>query len=130
MSNRLFLTTKSFICLLFLKGLAPLSASPNVAALKLKRIGIRCYWIMLLLLFYLLCLVCCRIYASFLLVTVNYQVKTIFLPTEKPLTPEACAPLIAILPLEVRILALPLCLSVSCEFAQELVSCSAFKELI
>ena len=29
------------------------------------------------------------------------QVKTIFLPTEKPLTPEACAPLIATLPLEV-----------------------------
>ncbi|RZC22051.1 ATP-citrate synthase alpha chain protein 2 isoform X3 [Glycine soja] len=30
------------------------------------------------------------------------KVKTIFLPTEKPLTPEACAPLIAILPLEIR----------------------------
>lgn len=29
------------------------------------------------------------------------KVKTIFLPTEKPMTPEACAPLIATLPLEV-----------------------------
>jgi ATP citrate (pro-S)-lyase len=29
------------------------------------------------------------------------QVKTIFLPTEKPMTLEACAPLIATLPLEV-----------------------------
>lgn len=31
------------------------------------------------------------------------QVKTVFLPTEKPLTLEACAPLIATLPLEVSI---------------------------
>ncbi|XP_027939159.1 ATP-citrate synthase alpha chain protein 2 isoform X1 [Vigna unguiculata] len=30
------------------------------------------------------------------------KVKTIFLPTEKQLTPEACAPLIATLPLEIR----------------------------
>lgn len=30
------------------------------------------------------------------------KVKTIFLPTEKPLTDEACAPLIATLPLEIR----------------------------
>lgn len=30
------------------------------------------------------------------------KVKTIFLPTEKPLTSEACAPLIATLPLEIR----------------------------
>ncbi|MED6196553.1 ATP-citrate synthase alpha chain protein 2 [Stylosanthes scabra] len=30
------------------------------------------------------------------------KVKTIFLPTEKPMTPEACAPLIATLPLEIR----------------------------
>ncbi|RDX69182.1 ATP-citrate synthase alpha chain protein 2 [Mucuna pruriens] len=30
------------------------------------------------------------------------KVKTIFLSTEKPLTPEACAPLIATLPLEIR----------------------------
>ncbi|MCL7041632.1 hypothetical protein MKW94_026753, partial [Papaver nudicaule] len=30
------------------------------------------------------------------------KVKTIFLPTEKPMTSEACAPLIATLPLEVR----------------------------
>jgi ATP citrate (pro-S)-lyase len=29
------------------------------------------------------------------------KVKTIFLPTEKPMTPDACAPLIATLPLEV-----------------------------
>lgn len=36
--------TKSIICPLFLKGLAPLSASPNAGALILKRIGIRCYW--------------------------------------------------------------------------------------
>lgn len=31
------------------------------------------------------------------------QVKTIFLPTEKQMTSEACAPLIATLPLEVKI---------------------------
>lgn len=31
------------------------------------------------------------------------KVKTIFLPTEKPMTPDACAPLIATLPLEVLI---------------------------
>ncbi|XP_066340852.1 ATP-citrate synthase alpha chain protein 3-like [Miscanthus floridulus] len=30
------------------------------------------------------------------------KVKTIFLPTEKQMTPDACAPLIATLPLEVR----------------------------
>uniref|UniRef100_A0A0A9D6E0 ATP citrate synthase n=1 Tax=Arundo donax TaxID=35708 RepID=A0A0A9D6E0_ARUDO len=30
------------------------------------------------------------------------KVKTIFLPTEKPMTPDACAPLIATLPLEAR----------------------------
>ena len=29
------------------------------------------------------------------------KVKTIFLPTEKPMTPDSCAPLIATLPLEV-----------------------------
>ncbi|WVZ04836.1 hypothetical protein V8G54_018182 [Vigna mungo] len=34
--------------------------------------------------------------------TVDCQVKTIFLSTEKQLTPEACAPLIATLPLEIR----------------------------
>lgn len=34
------------------------------------------------------------------------QVKTIFLPTEKPMTLEACAPLIATLPLEVSLVAL------------------------
>ncbi|VAI04632.1 unnamed protein product [Triticum turgidum subsp. durum] len=30
------------------------------------------------------------------------KVKTVFLPTEKPMTPDACAPLIATLPLEAR----------------------------
>lgn len=44
--NRLFLMTKSIICPLFLKGLAPPSASPNAGALILKRIGIRWYWLM------------------------------------------------------------------------------------
>ncbi|KAG9133109.1 hypothetical protein Leryth_018668 [Lithospermum erythrorhizon] len=32
------------------------------------------------------------------------KVKTIFLPTEKPMTKEACAPLIATLPLEVGVI--------------------------
>jgi len=32
------------------------------------------------------------------------KVKTIFLPTEKPMTPDSCAPLIATLPLEVLVL--------------------------
>lgn len=32
------------------------------------------------------------------------KVKTIFLSTEKPMTPDACAPLIATLPLEVFVL--------------------------
>ena len=31
------------------------------------------------------------------------KVKTIFLPTEKPMTPDSCAPLIATLPLEVLV---------------------------
>lgn len=38
--------------------------------------------------------------------TRNVQVKTVFLPTEKPLTSDTCAPLIATLPLEVGLIPL------------------------
>lgn len=117
--NRLFLTTKSIICPWFLKGLALPSASLNAGALILKRIGIRCYWLVVRLNWISVTV----LFAVFRMIPCLCQVKTIFLPTEKQLTPEACAPLIATLPLEVSILTLPLCLSVSCVFAWELVSC-------
>ncbi|KAL2460678.1 ATP-citrate synthase alpha chain protein 3 [Abeliophyllum distichum] len=40
--------------------------------------------------------------AEFVKEGLGVEVKTVFLPTEKPMTLEACAPLIATLPLEVR----------------------------
>ncbi|XP_020520561.1 ATP-citrate synthase alpha chain protein 2 isoform X2 [Amborella trichopoda] len=40
--------------------------------------------------------------AAFVKERLGKEVKTIFLPTEKSMTPEACAPLIATLPLEIR----------------------------
>lgn len=74
--NRLFLTIKSIISPLFLKGSVIPSASPNVGALKLKRIGIRCYWFMVKLNFtelVLLCFICCVLFvAIFMLHSISY----------------------------------------------------------
>lgn len=49
------------------------------------------------------------------------KVKTVFLPTEKPMTPDACAPLIVTLPLEVVPHYLVLLISLVCYLSHHML---------
>ena len=92
--NLLSLTTMNITSPSSLRDLAALSASQSVVELKLKRTGTR-YMVKELNSPFL------ELLYSLNSVSFVMQVKTIFLPTEKDMTSETCAPLIANLPLEV-----------------------------